>query len=82
MQRLRYVPTRWRRAAAIRAAMGAPERAAQGDSGNVIFPRRKQGQHKKHGRKEGVVVTMEILETVYHMPLHKACTALVRHACG
>ena len=57
--------------------MGPPERAAQ-DSGNVIFPRRKQGQHKKHGRKEGVVVTMEILETVFHMPLHKACTELVR----
>jgi hypothetical protein len=49
--------------------------AAQ-DSSNVIFPRRKQGQHKKHGRKEGVVVTMEILETVFHMPLHKACNAL------
>lgn len=46
------------------------------DSSNVIFPRRKQGQHKKHGRKEGVVVTMEILETVFHMPLHKACHAL------
>ena len=47
------------------------------DSSNVIFPRRKQGQHKKHGRKEGVVVTMEILETVFHMPLHKACKDLV-----
>ena len=57
--------------------MGAPERPAA-DSGNVIFPRRKQGQHKKNGRKEGVVVTMEILETVFHMPLHKACQALVR----
>ena len=61
--------------------MGAPERPptppAQ-DRGNVIFPRRKQGQHKKHGRKEGVVVTMDTLETVFHMPLHKACKALVR----
>jgi hypothetical protein len=57
--------------------MGAAERASQ-DSGNVIFPRRKQGQHKKNGRKEGVVVTMEILESVFHMPLHKACKALVR----
>ncbi len=60
----------------------APEVAEQSeaslgqDSSNVIFPRRKQGQHKKHGRKEGVVVTMEILETVFHMPLHKACNAL------
>lgn len=49
---------------------------AMQDSSNVIFPRRKQGQHKKHGRKEGVVVTMEILETVFHMPLHKACNEL------
>lgn len=57
--------------------MGGAERASQ-DSGNVIFPRRKQGQHKKNGRKEGVVVTMEILESVFHMPLHKACKALVR----
>jgi len=46
------------------------------DSSNVIFPRRKQGQHMKHGRKEGVIVTMEILETVFHMPLYKACNAL------
>jgi hypothetical protein len=29
---------------------------------------------------KGMVVTMEILETVYHMPLDKASTALVRHA--
>ena len=56
--------------------MGSPERPVP-DSSNVIFPRRKQGQHKKHGRKEGVVVTMEILETVFHLPLHKACKDLV-----
>jgi hypothetical protein len=49
---------------------------AQLDGANVIFPRRKQGQHKKHGRKEGVIVTMDILETVFHMPLHKACNEL------
>lgn len=56
--------------------MGVTDRAPQ-DSGNVIFPRRKQGQHnKKHGRKEGVVVTIEILESVFHMPLHKACKSL------
>jgi hypothetical protein len=60
------------------ATMGAPEHADVLERGNVIFPRRKQGQHKKHGRKEGVVVTMDILETVFHMPLHKACKALVR----
>jgi len=46
------------------------------DSSNVIFPRRKQGQQMKHGRKEGVIVTMEILDTVFHMPLYKACNAL------
>jgi hypothetical protein len=69
---------------AISVPVVAPEAAEQSqseassgqDSSNVIFPRRKQGQHKKHGRKEGVVVTMEILETVFHMPLHKACNAL------
>ena len=67
---------------AISVPAVAPEAAEQSeassgqDCSNVIFPRRKQGQHKKHGRKEGVVVTMEILETVFHMPLHKACNAL------
>jgi len=51
---------------------------AEKHSNNVIFPRRKQGQNKKQpGRKEGVAVTMDILETVFHMPLHKACTELV-----
>lgn len=60
--------------------MGSPERPVT-DSSNVIFPRRKQGQHKKHGRKEGVVVTMEILETVFHLPLHKACKDLVSCVC-
>jgi hypothetical protein len=57
-------------------ASSASSTGGMHDSSNVIFPRRKQGQHKKHGRKEGVVVTMEILETVFHMPLHKACNEL------
>jgi hypothetical protein len=71
---------RLRRAIAVPAV--APEAAEQSeassgqDSSNVIVPQRKQGPHKKHGRKEGVVVTMEILESVFHMPLHKACNAL------
>lgn len=56
----------------------APKTAAQ-DCSNVIFPRRRQGQNKNNDcRKEGVVVTMEILHTVFKMPLHKACQALVR----
>jgi hypothetical protein len=46
------------------------------DSSIVIFSRCKPGQHKTLGRKEGVVVTMEILETVFHMPIQKACNAL------
>ena len=58
------------------AAGAEASKSADTDSSNVIFPRRKQGQHKKHGRKEGVVVTMDILETVFHMPLHKACNEL------
>jgi hypothetical protein len=45
------------------------------DSANIIFPRRKQGQQREQGRK-GIAVTMEILETVFHMPLHKACKKL------
>lgn len=48
------------------------------DGANVIIPRRKRGQNRKQGSsKEGVVVTMEVLERVYHMPLHKACKSLV-----
>eukprot|EP00287_Rhodomonas_sp_CCMP768_P006334 CAMPEP_0196732362 /NCGR_PEP_ID=MMETSP1091-20130531/11796_1 /TAXON_ID=302021 /ORGANISM="Rhodomonas sp., Strain CCMP768" /LENGTH=79 /DNA_ID=CAMNT_0042075617 /DNA_START=68 /DNA_END=303 /DNA_ORIENTATION=- len=47
----------------------------------VIFPRRKAGQSKKNGSKRrggqaGVVVTLEILEQVFDMPLHRACKSL------
>jgi hypothetical protein len=45
------------------------------DQNEVIKPRRKKDQ-KKRGDNKGVVVTLEILETVFHMPLHKACKAL------
>ena len=45
------------------------------DQNEVIKPRRKKDQ-KKRGDTKGVVVTLEILETVFHMPLHKACKAL------
>jgi len=44
---------------------------------NIIFPRRKRGQGRKQGHnKEGVIVTMEVLEQVFHLPLHKACKTL------
>ena len=45
------------------------------DQNEIIKPRRKHGQTER-GDTKGVVVTMEILETVFHMPLHKACKAL------
>ena len=62
----------------VTSASGASRTPAQ-DSCNIIFPRRRQGQQKKDdSRKEGVVVTIEILESVFNMPLHKACKALVR----
>jgi hypothetical protein len=67
---------------AIAVPTEAPEAAEQSeassgqDSSSVIVPQRKQGPHKKHGRKEGVVVTMEILESVFHKPLHEACNSL------
>jgi hypothetical protein len=64
--------------APVTSASGASRTPAQ-DSCNIIFPRRRQGQQKKDdSRKEGVVVTIEILESVFNMPLHKACKALVR----
>lgn len=46
------------------------------DSQNVIYPRRKAGQSKKSGGKTGVVVTLEVLEQVFDMPLHRACKTL------
>eukprot|EP00286_Rhodomonas_abbreviata_P023600 CAMPEP_0181315290 /NCGR_PEP_ID=MMETSP1101-20121128/15293_1 /TAXON_ID=46948 /ORGANISM="Rhodomonas abbreviata, Strain Caron Lab Isolate" /LENGTH=298 /DNA_ID=CAMNT_0023422481 /DNA_START=172 /DNA_END=1068 /DNA_ORIENTATION=- len=46
------------------------------DTQNVIFPRRKAGQSKKSGGKAGVVVTLEVLEQVFDMPLHRACKTL------
>jgi hypothetical protein len=62
----------------VTSASGASRTPAQ-DNCNIIFPRRRQGQQKKDdSRKEGVVVTIEILESVFNMPLHKACKALVR----
>lgn len=46
------------------------------DDQPIIFPRRKAGQSKKNGSKAGVVVTLEILEQVFDMPLHRACKSL------
>lgn len=46
------------------------------DQNEVIKPRRKKDQKTKRGDTKGVVVTIEVLETVFHMPLHKACKAL------
>ena len=46
------------------------------DQNEVIKPRRKKDQKTKRGETKGVVVTIEVLETVFHMPLHKACKAL------
>eukprot|EP00293_Proteomonas_sulcata_P009792 CAMPEP_0184302898 /NCGR_PEP_ID=MMETSP1049-20130417/12754_1 /TAXON_ID=77928 /ORGANISM="Proteomonas sulcata, Strain CCMP704" /LENGTH=110 /DNA_ID=CAMNT_0026614297 /DNA_START=177 /DNA_END=506 /DNA_ORIENTATION=- len=59
-------------------SQGAEEMSQGAEEGahNVIFPRRKAGQNKKSGGKSGVVVTYEVLEQCFDMPLHKACKTL------
>lgn len=42
----------------------------------MIFPRRKAGQNKRVAHQMPVVVTYEILSTVFEMPLWKACKHL------
>mmetsp|Transcript_11230 Transcript_11230/g.27548 ORF Transcript_11230/g.27548 Transcript_11230/m.27548 type:complete len:309 (-) Transcript_11230:681-1607(-) len=46
------------------------------DTSTVIFPRRKAGQNKRPSTQAPVVVTLEVLQEVFDMPLWKACKTL------
>lgn len=46
------------------------------DTSTVIFPRRKAGQNKRPSTQAPVVVTFEVLQEVFDMPLWKACKNL------
>ena len=63
----------------MKAPKGAAERGGSGDDTVTLFPRRKAGQ-SKGGGSGPVVLTLELLEQFYGMPLHVAARRLVRPA--
>ena len=63
----------------MKAPKGAAERGGgSGDDAVTLFPRRKAGQGKPGGGRGPVVLTLELLEQFYGMPLHVAARRLVR----
>lgn len=60
------------------APKGAAERGGGGDETVTLFPRRKAGQSKPGGGRGPVVLTRELLEQFYGLPLHVAARRLVR----
>ena len=54
--------------------------AKNGDDMVTLFPRSKAGQSKPGGGRGPVVLTLELLEQFYGMPLHVAAKRLVRSA--
>ena len=48
-------------------------------SSRVIYPRRRPGddKSKESGRMQPVHVTQELLESVFNLPLYRACQVLV-----
>lgn len=63
--------------------------SASGDDIITLFPRRKAGQTRLGGGRGPVVLTLELLQKFYGMPLHVAANQLVRyvsfsslHCCG
>jgi hypothetical protein len=57
-----------------------PETVKKCNEDVTLFPRRKAGQAPKEGGRGPVVLSVELLEKFYGMPLHTAAKKLVR-AC-
>jgi len=69
------------------APKGAAERGGGGDETVTLFPRRKAGQSKPGGGRGPVVLTRELLEQFYGLPLHVAarrlgiCQTAIKKVC-
>ena len=48
----------------------------QNNNSSIIFPRRKAGQNKRPNSQAPVIVTLEVLQEVFDVPLWKACKSL------